>query len=307
MPAHAPPTALRSLGYVDAQFLLRPCGPSVEPGTVAGMNAEPFTLPPLVGAALDNFAACANSTGADADVVDAAVAQVARRRPLLIGVSGWPGAGKDVIGEGVCERFGVDATHVYFAVPLKREVDDIITACRTAGDRDAAVAAVAAQQDVDTNDARMAIEVIYDEAQDPEVHARTRSTAVRTLLQRWGTDVRRRDNPDYWVQQALRPAISAIADGRSVYVTDVRFPNEVDGSRALGFVVVRLDISEDTVKARLAARDGLHLDDAGLAAMLDFPSESSLNDYANFDLRFANEGSIDDGLDMVEKHLRSLV
>jgi hypothetical protein len=269
------------------------------------MTHPAATLAPLTGPAVDAFRAAAVASGADPDCVDAAVDVVATRRPLLVAFSGWPGAGKDVLGETVVAALGAadTADHLYFAVPLKTEADAIIAACRGVNPT-VAVKRVAAEQQVDAAAAELAVGIIWDDAQDPATTARSRTTAARALLQRWGTDVRRAQHPDYWVHQALRPAVASIAAGRAVYVTDVRFPNEVDGAGALGFETIRLDISSATVSRRLAERDGLHLDDATLADMLAFPSESSLNDHDGFALRFDNEGTVADAVAVITAHLR---
>lgn len=60
----------------------------------------------------------------------------------------------------------------------------------------------------------------------------------RTLLQWWGTDYRRAQDPNYWVTQLMdtlkreQPEVALI--------TDVRFPNEVDAIHALGGYAVKV-------------------------------------------------------------------
>jgi hypothetical protein len=265
----------------------------------------PPTLAPLTPNQIRAFVDAAHATGCSPNVVAAAADVVARRRPLLLGLSGWPGAGKDVIGAAVPAALGVDARHLYFAQPLKDEVNAIIETCRGA-DPVAAARTIADAQQVALTDAELAVQLIHVEAQNPEVHARTRSTAVRSLLQRWGTDVRRRQDANYWARKALIPAVEAIADGAAAYMSDVRFPNEVTGSQALGFVVVRLDISTATVASRLAERDGLQLDDAAVHDLLAFPSESELNNWPSFDLRFVNENGVAHAVETVTRHLRDV-
>jgi hypothetical protein len=67
--------------------------------------------------------------------------------------------------------------------------------------------------------------------------------------------------------------------------------------------VVRLDVAIETVRERLAARDGLHLDDTQLRDLLAFASESSLNDWPTFDLRFVNEHGTEAGIEAIITHL----
>jgi phosphomevalonate kinase len=222
---------------------------------------------------------------------------------VLLGFSGWPGAGKDTIPALLYPELGVEPAHVYFAVPLKDEGDRVIDLARAAGSQADAVIAVADEMGVSRDAAAMALGVVYEAAQDPEVHARTRTDAVRRMLHLWGTEVRRSQDPEYWVRRALEPAVGIIAEGDACYLSDVRFPNEVEWSRALGFHVVRLSISEATVRARLEARDGLVYDDERFATMMGHPAESSLNDFPDFDLVLDNEGTAEEAVAAVRAAL----
>ena len=60
----------------------------------------------------------------------------------------------------------------------------------------------------------------------------------RTLLQWWGTDYRRKKDPDYWVKR-LQKSI-ADRDPHIVLVTDVRFMNEVDFIHSLNGYVIKV-------------------------------------------------------------------
>lgn len=59
----------------------------------------------------------------------------------------------------------------------------------------------------------------------------------RTLLQWWGTDYRRKQDPDYWVkrlQETLEREQPEVA-----LITDVRFPNEADAIHAAGGYLIK--------------------------------------------------------------------
>ena len=58
---------------------------------------------------------------------------------------------------------------------------------------------------------------------------------VRALLQNYGTEVRRRDDPEYWVKRWKE----SLPDG-NVLVDDVRFLNEAKAVRDAGGIVVRI-------------------------------------------------------------------
>ena len=63
------------------------------------------------------------------------------------------------------------------------------------------------------------------------------SLTFRQLLQLWGTEYRRRQDPDYWVKR-----LEAKLDGlERVVIDDVRFPNEVEMVQRLGGRVIRID------------------------------------------------------------------
>ena len=60
---------------------------------------------------------------------------------------------------------------------------------------------------------------------------------MRTLMQNYGTDVRRKENPRYWAgqwEQALCPELNTVAD-------DVRFLNEAEAVKREGGIIIRLE------------------------------------------------------------------
>jgi hypothetical protein len=66
---------------------------------------------------------------------------------------------------------------------------------------------------------------------------------ARRLLQWWGTEYRRKEDPAYWIKMAAR----SIAPGKTILATDVRFLNEYQFLRALNGAVFYIDrpIPED--------------------------------------------------------------
>lgn len=61
-------------------------------------------------------------------------------------------------------------------------------------------------------------------------------TLARLLLQEYGTDVRRGDNPEYWTTKWLNKA----ENEENVVTDDVRFVNEAQAVRALGGKIYRI-------------------------------------------------------------------
>ena len=60
---------------------------------------------------------------------------------------------------------------------------------------------------------------------------------MRTLMQNYGTDLRRKENPNYWVE--IWQKTVANLDGH-VVVDDVRFTNEADAIRLAGGIIVHI-------------------------------------------------------------------
>ena len=63
---------------------------------------------------------------------------------------------------------------------------------------------------------------------------------ARALLQNYGTEVRRRDNPNYWVEIWSRKVSEAIENGLNVVTDDVRFLNEAAAVKSVGGEIIRI-------------------------------------------------------------------
>lgn len=57
----------------------------------------------------------------------------------------------------------------------------------------------------------------------------------RRLLQRMGTEVMRKRDPDYWVNAWRKKVDAALRDGKNVAVADVRFQNEAEAIKGFEF------------------------------------------------------------------------
>lgn len=87
----------------------------------------------------------------------------------------------------------------------------------------------------------------------------------RKLQQWWGTDYRRAEDPEYWVNIAEKRARAAL--GLPVF-TDVRFPNEAEMIKRNGGFIVRMTASEQARRARLGM---IPPDHESEAAMDNYP------------------------------------
>jgi hypothetical protein len=104
---------------------------------------------------------------------------------------------------------------------------------------------------------------------------------MRTALQEWGTDLRRAKDSDYWVRKTGEVIDSELRRHVSVFVTDARFPNEIEEIRAKGGLIIRLDVDESTQVARSLVRDGIRPTEEEL----HHPSETAA-DQCRFDVRY---------------------
>ncbi len=129
-----------------------------------------------------------------------------------IGLSGYMRSGKDTIADYLIEQY--EYTRFGFAQALKEEV------ARGVGCTPA-----------DLNDEPL-------------------RSQVRPVLQIWGTEFRRAQDPDYWVAQAdQKISRHRSRIDRPIVFNDVRFQNEIDLLRARGFLIIKVDMKVEDVLA----------------------------------------------------------
>jgi hypothetical protein len=175
---------------------------------------------------------------------------------VLIGVSGKLKHGKDAIAARLIERWGFQ--RLSFADGLREEVMERMP--RTLG-------AVHDMQDIhigtcDQGDRGLCIrEMLYV----------TKPPGFRELLQEYGTDLRRVDDPAWWTKRWMQRAVEMRG---ALVAPDVRFPNEAEAVAALGGVVWRV------------VRPGIP---AG-----DHESERAMDGYRWNDAVILNDGTLED-------------
>ncbi len=68
------------------------------------------------------------------------------------------------------------------------------------------------------------------------------------MLQAWGTEFRRAQDPNYWITQAAEKITNHFnATTYPMVFNDVRFQNEIDMLRECGFLIIKIDMSVDDV------------------------------------------------------------
>lgn len=74
---------------------------------------------------------------------------------------------------------------------------------------------------------------------------------VRWLLQQWGTELRRNQDPDYWVNKGIDYIRKQTHQPNLWVITDVRFSNEVDLIENAGGIVANVIASDENRAKRL--------------------------------------------------------
>lgn len=203
---------------------------------------------------------------------------------VIIGISGKIGSGKDYLtGKLVKHLKETNHTtdHTSFATPLKAELNQVIAHIReNKGSTDEEIA------DIINRDMNMGYENAYDLVQllreevtgDMELNAYSRTLKIRTGLQDLGTKIRRAQNPDYWTEKFLETVEASTAD--YIFVSDARFPNEMNTVVDNHGVALRLNISPEVLEERRHNRDGV----VYTQEQINHISETALDDYDRFDI-----------------------
>lgn len=216
---------------------------------------------------------------------------------ILLALSGKLASGKDSLALGTMERLGVkEPIHVYFGDSIKNEINQTIALLNSLNRPSVEQFAklIEIEQGVSSvHLAEIAELLIFDYEHNHKLEARDRTPNMRRVLQLWGTEVRRGQDPLYWVNKTLKKALTYALNGYSVYLTDARFPNEVAPSQEIGFVVGRVEITTEVQQERLFSRDAMAIDPTATA----HSSETSLDGYLGFDFVIDNNGAFSDSLD----------
>jgi hypothetical protein len=123
---------------------------------------------------------------------------------------------------------------------------------------------------------------------DIQPDAGATAVTVRRILQWWGTEYRRAQNPDYWTQAWENKLQDFDLERTHILVDDVRFRNELD--------VIKKN-------------DGLFvkIERAGFDGANDHSSENSLDDFDQWDIVIPNDGSLEQFLGQIEARVLPLL
>jgi len=173
---------------------------------------------------------------------------------MIIGVAGKMNAGKDEIGK-IIKSLDGSFKIVKYADRLK-EITALLLGCPREK----------------LEDREFKESPLKEEWWIKDENGNVIKTTPRWMLQHIGTDCfRNLINPNTWVISTL----SSYDDSQNWVITDVRFPNEVEGIKKLGGIVIRVKRPTDDLS-------NTHI------------SETALDNYNDFDFIINNDGSIDD-------------
>ena len=255
------------------------------------LNSHRFAkrLPP------GEFLIGAKEYGIDDETAQAASENYENNLVTWLGASAHMGSGKDTVMNSVIEKLDIPALQLSIANAIKDESDQVLAIVRDSDSKGEAASGIRNRFNINENVADKIVGNVFDIAhEDPEMTARSRYPEIRTLLQSWGAE-RRYENENIWLEKILPLAYSAMANGRSVYVTDARFVTDVSVLSSLGMWSIRLEVSPETQEQRITSRDGHKID----AEALTHISETALDGYQDFDLVIDNNGQIEPSINKI--------
>lgn len=242
------------------------------------------------------------SVGVEATTAARAARNVMAGTAFGVLFSGSQGAGKDTVAPAVLARLGIsDAEHCGVSHAIKDEMDVIIAAISGSDEQTAAVRAVADAVDLREDHAEAIVSILWSVTREPNhgLTGRTRTPEIRLALQYHGHEARIDTHPGYWISACYRRVVPLLAEGRTVYLTDGRFPAEVEMARRLGLYTVRLLVSAEVQFERIMRRDG-HAPDP---ASLQHASERLLDDYDGFHLMVDNSSNLEETVGAISERL----
>lgn len=170
---------------------------------------------------------------------------------MLIAFSGEMGSGKDTWGECLKE-INPKAIKYSFADPLKEELNSLINDFYL----ELNPIELAHKYKVEENEIKKAFNLIKKPLQfNNSLKITDRIPETRALLQFWGTDVRRKQDKDFWVKIAKERISNYLKEDLLVYITDNRFLNESALISELNGKIIFLEIGKETKIKRLMSRD----------------------------------------------------
>lgn len=194
--------------------------------------------------------------------------------PAIV-IAGKMGYGKDYVGNLIKDNFS-NVEKISFADALKEEVEYIINLIRN----NSSLEHIAYEMNVSKDEIKPLYIAMIAFKDINELTVKKKNSTIRFMLQYWGTDVRRKNNENYWVQKTVDKILEINKLGNVALITDGRFPNELKGVSEINGITIQLDISKEKQIENLLNRDGILPNKEAF----NHPSETSYLEYKDFDL-----------------------
>lgn len=124
----------------------------------------------------------------------------------------------------------------------------------------------------------------------------------RTALQLLGSDCHTTDDPEYWARKVSDECLSSMGDGLNVVLTGGRYEPDVLIPKALGAIIIRVDVDEDLRVRRIRERDGI----PPTQAQLNHPGETALDDWDGYNIRISNNHTVEEAVRDIQEGLACL-
>lgn len=236
----------------------------------------------------------------DTELLQAAQQALQADHTDAFAVSGKIASGKDTVARSVVAALGWsdDVAYIAHGDAIKSELTDILHHISTTDTAAEAVDVIAEVMHMPADQARHLVG-LFEGLPTENLDGWQRTDEVRVGLQYLASQVRRSQDPNYWVHKTAASICQHLAAGRHVVVTDPRTPNEVTALQAIGLPVIRVHVSEQVQLQRLQSRDGLQMNPEKRL----HHSETALDTFDTFDFTIDNDGELADSVAAVVNYL----
>lgn len=202
---------------------------------------------------------------------------LSRAQPLLIGLSGKPGSGKNWLAFRLLQelRFrGVEAGKSSLAAEVYREAGGMMDECQ------AGLSLRRLCESYGLQEGEMSARLHQHWSGElgvkhPQYGYHRRNQAVRQGMELL-SELRRREDPEYWLSRML--AEIKQRGLQAAVFSDLRFPNEAEQVRARAGVCLRVELDPVWLQATTGRNPGYKYSQSSLNS----PLESALDDYPGF-------------------------
>ncbi len=213
---------------------------------------------------------------------------------MIIGFAGKAASGKTTAAKHLLEQSNLNIVILPMALILREEVENFIRQVAA----EAYVPLVYGDQDDKVRvfyiDEKRALEncSVWGNfvADHHEIQDRPGQSAVtvRRILQWWGTEYRRAQDPDYWTKAWEKKLLEYDLVSTHILVDDVRFINELNIIKKHGGIFIKIERP-------------------GFDGANNHSSENSLDDYSDWHLVIQNDGSLEQFKQQTEEFILPLL